>query len=52
MNDPLVRAQHYRDQAVKLLAMAENEPDPKRRKDLKALADQYAGLVTELMRKA
>ena len=50
MNDPLVRAQHYRDQAAKLLAMAENEPDPKSRDDLRALADQYAGLVAELLK--
>ena len=49
MDDPLVRAQHYREQAAKLLAMAEIEPDHKSRKDLLALANQYAQLVTTLM---
>jgi hypothetical protein len=49
MKDPIVRAQHNREQAANLLAMAKNEPDPKSREGLIALADQYARLVAELL---
>ena len=49
MEDAIVRAQHYGDQAAKLLAMADNEPNQRIREELKGLADQYAKLVAELM---
>jgi len=49
MQDPLERAQHYRDQAAKLRAMAAEESDPKIRKDLLALADQYDRLCKAML---
>jgi hypothetical protein len=52
MKDPLVRAQHYRDQAAKLRAMAEAEDSPISRKSLLTLADQYDRLCNEMLVRA
>ena len=49
MKDPIVRAQHYRERAARMRAMAETEYDDKSRRDLLALAGQYERLANELI---
>ena len=50
MDDPIVRAQRYRDQADKLRTMAESELDDRARRDLLVLANQYDGLCKQILK--
>jgi hypothetical protein len=52
MDNPLVRAQHYRNQAARLRKIAEDEQHLESKRDLLALAAQYDGLSKELAEKA
>jgi hypothetical protein len=51
MENDLVRARSYRNLAARLRKTAEDELDEKRRIELLELANQYDGLVVNLVKK-
>jgi hypothetical protein len=51
MENDLVRAQSYRNLAARLRKTAEDELDEKRRIELLELANQYDGLVVNLVKR-
>jgi hypothetical protein len=49
MEDDLTRAQRYRALSLQMRAVADHEPDERRRRELSGLAEQYERIADRLI---